>query len=207
MPKILPQQPQNILSALIIIATCKYQKINSFSSPPIFFENLCSAWLTKLVWALDSRRILVSAQKYLIRKEGMMKRKLLDPDRIRKINGSFAFIEHRFLRDGFFETLTPNELLLYLFLTLVANKEGISWYPYDKICAILKWILDEYLDARNGLISKNLIAFDGYLFQVLDLPDQPLDEEIKLLQTQQDFEKNDPATIQNLISISWAKKI
>lgn len=136
-----------------------------------------------------------------------MKRKLLDPDRIRKINGSFAFIEHRFLRDGFFETLTPNELLLYLFLTLVANKDGVSWYPYDKICAILKWILDEYLDARNGLIAKNLIAFDGHLFQVLDLPDQPLQKDIKLLKTDQDFEQNDPATIRNLIRISWGKKI
>ena len=131
-----------------------------------------------------------------------MKKKVLDPDRIRKINGSFAFIEHRFLRDGFFESLTPNELLLYLFLTLVANKDGISWYPYDKICGILKWILDEYLDARNGLICKNLIAFDGHVFQVLDLPDQPLDQEIRLLETEQDFAKNDPATIRNLIRMS-----
>jgi hypothetical protein len=111
------------------------------------------------------------------------------------------------LRDGFFESLSPNELLLYLFLTLVANKQGISWYPYDKICAILKWILDEYLAARNSLISKNLIAFDGHVFQVLDLPDQPLDQEIKLLETEQDFEKNDPATIRNLVSLSWGKKI
>jgi hypothetical protein len=45
------------------------------------------------------------------------------------------------------------------------------------------------------------------VFQVLDLPDQPLDQEIKLLKTEQDFEKNDAATIQNLISMSWAKKI
>jgi hypothetical protein len=132
----------------------------------------------------------------------MMKKKVLQPDRIRRINGSFAFIEHRFLRDGFFESLTPNELLLYLFLTLVANKDGISWYPYDKICGILKWILDEYLDARNGLIFKNLIAFDGHVFQVLDLPDQPLDQEIRLLETEQDFAKSDPATIRNLISMS-----
>ena len=136
-----------------------------------------------------------------------MKKKVLQPDRIRKINGSFAFIEHRFLRAGFFETLTHNELLLYLFLTLVANQDGISWYPYDKICAILKWILDEYMEARNGLIFKNLIAFDGHVFQVLDLPDQPLDQKIKLLKTDQDFEKNDAATIQNLISMSWGKKI
>ncbi len=89
----------------------------------------------------------------------------------------------------------------------MANRDGLSWYPYDKICAIHKWILDEYLDARNALICKNLIAFDGHVFQVLDLPRQPLEQEIKLLKTDQDFEQNDPATIKNLIGTSWAKKI
>ena len=174
-------------------------------------NNELPAGRTERVSKADSHYLPSNACAQLNRnpfkKGGMMKKKILQPDRIRKINGSFAFIEHRFLRDGFFETLTPNELLLYLFLTLVANKDGVSWYPYDKICAILKWILDEYLDARNGLIAKNLIAFDGYLFQVLDLPDQPLQQDIKLLKTDQDFEKNDPATIRNLIRISWGKKI
>jgi hypothetical protein len=47
-----------------------------------------------------------------------------------------------------------------------------------------------------------LIAFDGHVFQVLNLPDQPRNQEIKLLETQQDFAKNDPATIRNLISMS-----
>jgi len=30
--------------------------------------------------------------------------------------------------------------------------------------------LDQYVEARNGLIAKDLIAFDGTLFQVLCLP-------------------------------------
>jgi hypothetical protein len=30
--------------------------------------------------------------------------------------------------------------------------------------------LDQYLQARNALIQKDLIAFNGTLFQVLDLP-------------------------------------
>ena len=30
--------------------------------------------------------------------------------------------------------------------------------------------LDQYISARNGLMDKDLIAFDGNLFQVLDLP-------------------------------------
>lgn len=102
-----------------------------------------------------------------------MNEKILCSDRIRKISGSFAFIEHRFLREGFFGSLSDDELKLYLFLVLVANQKGISWYGYDKICSQLQFLLEEYIDARNGLIDKDLIAFDGRVFQVLSLPPKP----------------------------------
>jgi hypothetical protein len=52
---------------------------------------------------------------------------------VRRITGSFAFIEHRFLRSGFWDSLTHDELLLYLFLILAADRNGISCYSYDKI--------------------------------------------------------------------------
>ena len=32
--------------------------------------------------------------------------------------------------------------------------------------------MDEYILVRNGLIKKDLIAFDGQIFQVLSLPEQ-----------------------------------
>jgi hypothetical protein len=34
--------------------------------------------------------------------------------------------------------------------------------------------LDQYINARNGLIEKDLIAFDGTVFQVLELPATPV---------------------------------
>lgn len=101
-----------------------------------------------------------------------MKPKVLIPERTRKIGSSFAFVEHRFLRDGFFESLGKKELQLYFFLVLAGNRAGVSWYSYDRICQILGITLDEYIDARNGLIAKDLIAFDGRLFQVLSLPEK-----------------------------------
>ena len=36
----------------------------------------------------------------------------IEPCRIRKITGSFAFIEHRFLREGFWASLNHHQLLL-----------------------------------------------------------------------------------------------
>ncbi len=103
----------------------------------------------------------------------MIQKQLLNPGRVRKIEGSFAFIEHRFLRKGFWTTLSHHELLLYFFLILVADQQGISYYSYDHICKATGLLLEEYLQARDGLINNNLLAFDGYFFQVLSLPDNP----------------------------------
>jgi hypothetical protein len=116
--------------------------------------------------------IFLPCNTEIIIQEGIMiKKQLLNPGRVRKIEGSFAFIEHRFLRKGFWELLSQHELLLYFFLILVADRQGISYYSYDHICKVTGLILEEYLQARDGLINRDLLAFDGYFFQVLSLPD------------------------------------
>jgi len=129
----------------------------------------------------------------------MIERTPLCPKRVRRIDGSFAFIEHRFLRDGFFESLTQHELLLYLFLVLVGDRRGLSYYSYDKICSLLRFSVDEYLFARDRLIQKDLIAFDGHLFQVLSLPQRPVLEAPKPLKREEDMVQRDPATIHQII--------
>jgi hypothetical protein len=103
----------------------------------------------------------------------MIKKRVLNPQRIRRINGGFSFIPHRFVTDGFLNSLGANELLLYLFLVAVSDRNGLSFYSDDSICARLQMTLDHYRKARDSLIEKDLIAFDGILFQVLELPSAP----------------------------------
>ncbi len=100
----------------------------------------------------------------------MIKKRILNPDRIRSISGGFSFIQHRFLTDGFVALLAPDQLLLYFFLVLAADRNGLSFYSYDSICNILQMSLDQYIQARNDLIDYDLIAFDGTIYQVLELP-------------------------------------
>ena len=100
----------------------------------------------------------------------MIKKKILNPVRVRQINGGFSFIPHRFITDGFLASLDQKELLLYLFLILVSDRFGISFYSYDSICSLLQMRIDQYIKARDSLIEKDLIAFDGTFFQVLSLP-------------------------------------
>jgi hypothetical protein len=97
------------------------------------------------------------------------------PDRVRRIGDqSFAFLPHRFLRDGFLQSLSPEQLRLYLLFVLAADRDGISFYSHARLCATLASSADAYLAARDELRRKDLIAVDGPRVQVLSLPTAPI---------------------------------
>ncbi len=104
----------------------------------------------------------------------MITKKILNPNRLRRIKGSFGFISHSFLIDGFLVSLGREELLLYFFLVLVGDRYGLFFYAYDSICTLLQFSLEDYSAARNGLSNRDLIAFDSSLFQILELPPKPV---------------------------------
>lgn len=120
----------------------------------------------------------------------MIKKKIINKERIRCISGGFSFIPHRFLTDGFLVSLNQKQLLLYFFLVLVSDRHGMSFYSYDAICSLLQLTLDDYIEARRALIEKDLIAFDEVLFQVLALPPKPVYSAAP---------KYDPAVVSQLI--------
>ena len=125
-------------------------------------------------------------------------------ERVRSINGqSFAFLPHRFLRDGFLSSISPDELRLYLFLVLAADRNGISFYSHERICSLLEIDLDQYIEARNGLIDKDLLAFDGSRFQILSLPDKPTWKPSRALRTAEQLETSDPATVRQILRQSF----
>lgn len=102
----------------------------------------------------------------------MISRTPINQNRIRRITGSFSWIDHRLLSDGFLTTMAGEEILLYFFLILVGDKNGVSFYSYDKICHFLKMDVDRFVWARNQLIDKSLIACENGRFQVLQLPNK-----------------------------------
>lgn len=111
----------------------------------------------------------------------MINKKILEPNRVRHIDGGFSFIPHRFMTEGFLSSLGQKEILLYFFLVLVSDRYGLSFYSYDAICSLLQFTPDECNEATDGLIEKDLIAFDGKIYQVLDLPSKPVQDSPKKL--------------------------
>lgn len=103
----------------------------------------------------------------------MVRKKIINPHRVRSIKGGFSFIPHRFVTDGFLSSLSAPELLLYLFLVAVSDRYGLSFYSDRSICSLLHMTPENYRKARQYLIEKDLIDFDGAVFQVLELPSSP----------------------------------
>ncbi len=131
----------------------------------------------------------------------MIKKKILNPSRIRRINGGFSFFPHRFITDGFLASLEQKEFLLFLFLVIVSDRNGLSYYSYDAICSLLQFDVDQYIKARDALIEKDLIDFDGTVFQVLSLPSKPVNCSQKAAECNRQPRK-DPTTIADTIKQS-----
>jgi hypothetical protein len=84
------------------------------------------------------------------------------PQRLRRIQGSFAWIDHRLIRNGYLAVMTHQEQSLYLFLALAADRNGVSFYRKEKICDLLGLDLGAFEVARDRLIQLGLLAFAPY---------------------------------------------
>jgi hypothetical protein len=102
---------------------------------------------------------------------------LPEPGRVRKIDGSFAWLDHRLLREGHLERMCLFDLAVYVFLVLAADRDGVSFYRKDVISRKLGIDWSQFETAKARLLERGLIAFrpftprevDGF-YQVLPLP-------------------------------------
>ncbi len=167
----------------------------------VFVEKQVKLWIIFPGGGMATDMKAAVCCQHILREDEMINKKPLVCDRVRKIDGSFAWISHRFLRQGFWASLNHHELLLYFFLVMAGDRQGISYYSFDKICSLVAITPDEYILARNSLIDKDLIGFDGRLFQVLSLPGKAMGSSSALV-TAKDMEQHDPATIHRIITKS-----
>jgi len=100
------------------------------------------------------------------------------PDRIRCIGKSgFGWLDAGLIRDGWIEVLTAEELAIYAFLCLVADRQGVSWYRRRSIGDALGIPEAEARAALKRLCELDMVAYtpfrpgapDGF-HQVLSLP-------------------------------------
>ena len=98
-----------------------------------------------------------------------MKKRVLNPERLRKVPPQFSWIDHRLVQENYFIRCDHPAWALYLFLTSVADAQGLSYYSDASLMRRLKMDLVVISASRQQLIQAGLIAYEKPLYQVLSL--------------------------------------
>ena len=102
-------------------------------------------------------------------------KRILITDRVRRPpKDGFSWIDRRFLRE-FAVRLSGDAVFLYLFLTAVSDKHGLSYYSETTLALQLRTSESAIVQAREELITYDLVAYQAPLTQVLSLPKTPLE--------------------------------
>ena len=98
-----------------------------------------------------------------------MVKRVLCPERLRRVPEQFSWIDHRLVRDRRIAGRSAGALALYLFLVTVADGQGLSYYSDPSIGRLLPLDASGLAHARQELIAARLIAYQRPLYQVLSL--------------------------------------
>jgi hypothetical protein len=105
----------------------------------------------------------------------MIEKRLLVPDRVRRPpREGFSWIDRRFLHD-YAARLSGDAVFLYLFLAAVSDQHGLSFYRDTTIAVRLRISEPAVVQAREELLTYDLIACQSPLTQVLSLPSARLE--------------------------------
>jgi len=93
--------------------------------------------------------------------------------RLRKVPKKFNWVDHRLVGDRHIDKCSVSAAALYLFLVIVSDAKGLSYYSNRSICSRLSMDQATLSAARVNLIEADLIAFKSPLYQVLSLEVSP----------------------------------
>jgi hypothetical protein len=98
-----------------------------------------------------------------------MKKRVLNLERLRKVPPQFSWIDHRLVQENYFVRCDHGAWTLYLFLTSVADAQGLSYYSDASLMRRLNMEALALSASRQQLIRAGLIAYEKPFYQVLSL--------------------------------------
>jgi hypothetical protein len=99
----------------------------------------------------------------------MTQKPILVPERLRRPpDTGWSWVDRRFVREHM-AYLSREAVLLYFFLSAVADKRGLSFYGDGTLATLLRITLPALIQARDELLARDLIAHEVRFTQVLSL--------------------------------------
>ena len=89
--------------------------------------------------------------------------------RQRRVPKQFSWVDQRLVRERYIDHLSHEACALYLFLVTVADAQGLSYYAERTLCQRLSMSRAQLGQARQRLITHQLLAYRQPLYQVLAL--------------------------------------
>jgi hypothetical protein len=102
----------------------------------------------------------------------MIQKRVLDPERLRRLPKSFGWVDQRLLSEGYLGELSPEATKLYLFLALVSDREGLSFYSDRSVMDRLGLSGSQLETARHELVRHRLVIWSVPLYQLLIVPER-----------------------------------
>lgn len=99
----------------------------------------------------------------------MLTKRVICPQRIRQVPRQFSWIDQRLVRHKHLCKLSHEAMALYLFLVIVADAQGLSYYGDATIERFLKMSASQRSGARRELCQAALIAYQDRIYQILGL--------------------------------------
>lgn len=103
----------------------------------------------------------------------MQNKRVLIPERLRKVPPQFGWIDRRLLHEGHISHCDAQALALYLLLAIVADGKGLSFYADATLERLLSMPAGAVARARAVLIRAGLIAYQAPIYQLLSLDPPP----------------------------------
>jgi hypothetical protein len=82
---------------------------------------------------------------------------------------SYSIIDHQIFHGGYLSRLSHESMVLYLFLVVVGDRQGRSFYSDRSAMEILRLTGQEFNQARNELISEGLISYRRPYWQLMNI--------------------------------------
>ena len=98
-----------------------------------------------------------------------IKKRILCPERLRRIPGQFSWIDQRLVRDRYLQQCDHGALALYLVLVTVADAQGMSYYSEPTLERMLNMEHGQLLNARHQLCQAGMLVYQKPLYQILSL--------------------------------------
>lgn len=99
----------------------------------------------------------------------MVTKRILCPERLRRVPKQFSWVDHRLVRDKRICGLSHASLALYLFLVTVSDADGLSYYSDATVGRLLSMDAATLEQGRHALCRAGLVAYCRPFYQVLSL--------------------------------------